>query len=151
MPLNDSDVLILMPILKKIPLFSGLDENIHRDIIERIVLMYYPASYDLFKEGDAGDALYLIKNGSVEIFHAPKNEDEEPKIVATINDGGFFGEMALVTDEPRNASAKTLIDSEIFILSKEDFKRLLESNQTLAEQISVTVVKRTDENLNNKK
>lgn len=150
MPINEADLKILLPIVNKIPLFQGLNEKEHRDILERIILMYYPKDYELFSEGEMGDALYIIKTGAVEIFHPAINEDEEAKKVAQINDNGFFGEMALVTEEKRNASAKTILDSEIFILSRDDFKKLLDSNQTLAEQISATVVKRTDENFTNK-
>jgi CRP-like cAMP-binding protein len=150
MPINESDIKILLPILNKIPLFQGLNEKEHRDILERIILMYYPKNYELFSEGEQGDALYIIKNGSVQIFHPVKSEDEDTRNVAVINDNGFFGEMALVTEEKRNASAKTLLDSEIFILSRDDFKKLLDSNSTLAEQISAAVVKRTDDNFTNK-
>lgn len=150
MALNEADIKILLPIIHKIPLFQGLTEEFHRDILERIILMYYPKDYELFAEGEQGDALYIIKNGSVQIFHAPISAEEEQKKVAVINDHGFFGEMALVRDEKRNASAKTLLDSEIFILSKDDFKKLISTNQVLAEQISMAVVKRTDENLSNK-
>ncbi len=150
MPINDADIKILLPILHKIPLFQGLDEQNHKEILERIILMYYPKDYELFAEGEQGDALYIIKNGSVEIFHPPISKEEELKRVAVINDNGFFGEMALVNNEKRNASAKTLLDSEIFILSKDDFKNLLSSNHALAEQISLAVVKRTDDNLSKK-
>ena len=146
MSMQESDVNILLPILKKIPLFSSLDETLHREIIGRIVLMYYPADYELFSENEEGDALYLIKNGSILVFHPPKTEEEMPMKVAEINDGGFFGEMALISDQPRNASAKTIMDSEIFILSKSDFKNLLSSNSALAEQISATVIARANEN-----
>ncbi|MFH1283969.1 MAG: cyclic nucleotide-binding domain-containing protein [Candidatus Peregrinibacteria bacterium] len=139
------DVSAILAILKKIPLFKDLDENSHREIIQKIVLMYYPANYMLFKEGDEGDALYIVKKGMVEIFHSAP-EGELPKTVAQINADGFFGEMALVSDEHRNASAKTLADSEIFILSKDDFKKLLATNTTLAEQISATMVSRINEN-----
>ena len=145
-----SDIDILLPILRKIPLFSTLDENLHREIIKHIVLMYYPGDYELFSEGEDGDALYIIKNGSVKIFHQAPEEGDLPIKIAEINDGGFFGEMALISDLPRNASAIATIDSEIFILSKDDFKALLESNIALAEQISATVVERTNDNLNAK-
>ena len=120
------DVSVVLPILKQIPLFAGLEEDLHREIINHIILMYYPAEYSLFKEGDAGDALYIVKTGQIEIFHEHKEEGDLPKKVADISTGGFFGEMALVSDQPRNASAKTLSDSEVFILSKDDFKNLLQ-------------------------
>lgn len=140
------DVSVLLPILKQIPLFASLNEEQHKEIIQRIVMMYYPANYTLFKEGDEGDALYIVKNGSVEIFHPEKEAGEGAKTVATISTGGFFGEMALVSEQPRNASAKANVDSEIFILSKDDFKQLLDTNTALAEQISATMVARLKEN-----
>ncbi|MFH1533955.1 MAG: cyclic nucleotide-binding domain-containing protein [Nitrospirota bacterium] len=146
---NNADASILLPVLRKIPLFSNLDESLHREIIQHIVLMYYPANYVIFKENDGGDALYIIKKGTIQIYKEPKEEGDLPGNVAEITDGGFFGEMALVSDQPRNASSKTLTESEVFILSKDDFKKLLDSNPTLAEQISAAVVDRTNENLSN--
>ena len=137
---------MLLPILRQIPLFASLDESLHKEIIEHIVLMYYPANYVLFNEGDQGDALYIIKKGQVEIFHNPKEEGDLPTKVAEIADGGFFGEMALVSEIPRNASAKALTDCEVFILSKDDFSKLLDSDAKLAEQVSATVVDRLKQN-----
>jgi len=143
---ENEDNSLIMKILKQIPLFSELDENLHREIIKHIVLMYYPANYTIFSEGDDGDALHIIKKGRVEIFHPAKDEDGEDEKVSEIGGGGFFGEMALVSDLPRNASAKTLDESEIFILSKTDFSNLLNSNSSLAEQVSATVISRLNEN-----
>lgn len=145
------DTAILLPILKQIPLFSNLDENLHREIIRHIILMYYPKEYVIFKEKDEGDALYIIKKGKTEIYHDPKEEGDLPIKVAEISTGGFFGEMALVSNLPRNASARTLEESEVFILSKDDFKKLLDTNTTLAEQISATMVARLNENDKNQK
>lgn len=143
---SKADVSLLLPILKKIPLFSTLNEDEHREIIEQIVLMYYPENYIVFNEGDEGDALYIIKKGAVEVFHPPKEEGDLPKIIAEIPSNGFFGEMALVSDLPRNASIKTTQESEIFILKKEDFNKLLDSNTRLAEQISAAVITRIKDN-----
>ncbi len=140
------NISVLVPILKKIPIFASLDENLHKEMIQHIVLMYYPSEYTMFKQGDDGDALYIVKQGQIEIYKEPETEADLPKSLSIITDGGFFGEMALISDMPRNASAKALVDSEIFILSKADFKKLLDTNTTLAEQISATVVSRTKEN-----
>ncbi len=143
---NNVDASILLPILKTIPLFENLEETLHREIIQHIVLMYYPAEYTVFKEGDEGDALYIVKKGAVQVFHPPKEEGDLPKKVAEITEGGVFGEMALISDVPRSASVKTLAESEIFILSKQDFKNLLDTNTRLAEQISATVIARMKAN-----
>lgn len=150
--MNNSNVdsSILLPILKKIPLFEELDPTLHHEIIQRIVLMYYPTNYVFFKEGDQGDALYIIKRGQVQIYKEPREAGDLPKNLAEIGDNGFFGEMALVSEVPRNASAKSLTEAEVFILSKDDFKKLLDSNTKLAEQISATVISRLKENDQNK-
>lgn len=145
------DTAILLPILKQIPLFSNLDENLHREIIRHIILMYYPKEYVIFKEKDEGDALYIIKKGKIEIYHDPKEEGDLPVKIAEISTGGFFGEMALVSNLPRNASVRALEESEVFILSKDDFKKLLDTNTALAEQISATMVARLNENDKNQK
>ncbi|MEK7085720.1 MAG: cyclic nucleotide-binding domain-containing protein [Patescibacteria group bacterium] len=146
--MNNSNVdsSIILPVLKQIPLFSGLDETAHKEIITRIVMMYYPANYQLFNEGAEGDALYIVKKGQIQIYHEPKEEGDLPQKVAVISDNGFFGEMALISDQPRNASAKAITDCEVFILSKEDFKKLLENNTVLAEQISAAVIDRIKQN-----
>ena len=140
------DSSMLIPILKQIPLFATLDENAHKEIVAHIVLMYYPNNYQLFKEGDEGDALYIVKKGQVSIYHEPKEAGDLPKQVADIGDKGYFGEMALVSDQPRNAAAKTISETEMFILSKIDFKKLLETNTSIAEQISATMVDRIKQN-----
>ncbi len=151
MPNKNVDVGLLLPILRRVPLFSTLEEELHREIIEHIVLMYYPPKYTLFNEGDDGDALYIVKSGEVEIFHPPEEEGDFPKKVATIGEGSFFGEMALVSDAPRNASAVTTKESEIFLLNKDDFNNLVNNNSHLAEQISTAVVSRLKQNDQNKK
>lgn len=146
MPNSNVDVSMLLPILKKIPLFADLNEEQHKDIIQHIVLMYYPQSYTIFKEGDAGDALYILKSGQVSVIKEPKEEGDLAQKIAEINTGGFFGEMALVSDVPRNATVKATMDSEVFILNKDDFNKLLSENTVLAQQISATVIARLNQN-----
>ena len=63
------------------------------------------ASEMIFREGDVGDALYVITSGRVQIYY---EDPEQPVIIANLGAGEFFGEMALVDDQPRNASAVTL-------------------------------------------
>lgn len=118
----------ILPILKNIPLFKNLDPSIHEEIIKHITLQYYPANYQLFTEGDIGMKMYIIKRGSVRIY---KGEQE----VALMQENSFFGEMALVSDQPRTASANTTEESEIFVLDKNDFDLLLAKNPTAEKAI----------------
>jgi len=143
---STADVSILLPILKNIALFQTLNDAQHHEIIAKITLMYYPANYKLIQENEEGNALYIIKNGQVEIFKESNSEDSEKTVLATLHQHDFFGEMSLISEVPRNASAKTLVESEIFILNKQEFKDLLNSNAVMAAEISEKVISRLKEN-----
>ena len=118
----------ILPILQNIPLFKNLDSSLHQEIIKDITLQYYPANYQLFNEGDIGTKMYIIKRGSVRIY---KGSEE----VAMLGEKSFFGEMALISDQPRTASAKTVEESEVFVLEKHDFDLLLSKNPTAEKAI----------------
>ncbi len=83
--------------------------------------------------------MYIIKRGTVEVLR-------QNAIVAEISDNGFFGEMALVSEEPRNATIQTKTDVEALTLSKEDFKHLLATNSNIATMVSYEVIKRINAN-----
>jgi CRP-like cAMP-binding protein len=130
---------LILNILKSVPLFAGLSEEHHETIIQHITLQYYPVQHKLFEQGVLGSAMYIIKSGKVRIF----NEGGD---LATLGAGDFFGEMALIEDQARNASAQTLSECEIFLLKKEDFKRLIQNTPDLAQKVQMAYTKRKSEN-----
>lgn len=135
----------IVPILQRIPIFHELNEQDHKDIIAHIVLNYYPAGHVFFKQGDDGDkGMLIIKHGMVKISRS--NKDEGDKEVAVLSDNDFFGEMALVTSEARNATATAITDCEVFELSKDDFVKLMETNGNLAQKISTEFLNREKQN-----
>lgn len=67
--------------------------------------------------------------------------------VANLSDNDFFGEMAILSEKPRNATAKTMEDCEVFVLKKEDFIKLVASNPNMASRISSEFLKRMKINL----
>lgn len=146
MPISNEDISAITRILKQLELFKGLNEADHAEIIKRITLEYYPKSHPLFHEGDAGDSFYIIKRGMVRIFHegGAENVDKE---TAMLGDGDFFGEMALMSDKPRNASAATVEESEVFKLKKDDFIQLVSSDPNMASRISGEFLKRLKANM----
>ncbi len=139
----------ILPILKKIPLLADLNEDDHKEIIKHIEMQYYPAHQLLFKENDPGDAVYIIKRGVVRIFH-PGVDPTEEKEVAMLGDDDVFGEMAIISEKPRNASAQTMEESEIFVLKKDDFIQLVSTNPNMASRISSEFLKRFKINLQGK-
>ncbi len=127
----------MIQILKNIPFFSQLPDADLQAIIEKIQMQYFPADHVIFNAGDPGDLMYIIKRGKVQVIR-------NNTILAVLSNNQFFGEMALVSDEPRNASVKTVTDLEVLTLRKEDFKRLLSTNPSIASIVSYEVVKRAN-------
>ena len=134
----------ILPILKKIPIFADLTEEEHKEIINNIALNYFPAGYTLFHEGDHDGSMYIIKHGMVKISR--KNTAKVDAEVAVLSDNDFLGEMALVLNEPRNATATAITDCEVFELKKADFLKLMESSPTMANKISTEFQGRVKKN-----
>lgn len=125
--MNDYNTII--PLLQNVPLFKELNEEDHKEIIDNISMMYYPAGYTIFSKGDQPDALYIIKNGQVRVF-------DEHGDIALLEPYHFFGEMALFDNVPRNASVETLEETEVVILKKEEFFKLVDSNENISRELS---------------
>lgn len=84
----------------------------------------------IFKEGEAGELAYLIKSGEVKITKL--DGQERPMTIATLKKGNIIGEMALIDDAPRAASAVSLDQTEVMVITKEEFqKRLANSDQVI--------------------
>jgi len=127
----------MIQILKNIPFFQELSDEDLNKIAANVQMDYFPAGHIIFNQGDAGEKMYVIKRGEVQVIRGKK-------ILANLKDNSFFGEMALVSDEPRNATIKTVTDVEVLTLAKDDFKNLLENNASIASIVSYEVVKRAN-------
>jgi CRP-like cAMP-binding protein len=84
----------------------------------------------VFKEGDIGDAFYLIVTGSVRISTLVPGVGEEALTI--LGEGEYFGEMALIDDAPRSASAIANDDGMLLHIGKDDFRKLLEQQTDIA-------------------
>ncbi len=84
----------------------------------------------IFSAGDAGDGFYLVDAGRVQISAVVGNG--ESRVLATIGAGDFFGEMAVLDDAPRSATARAEEDTEAFFLSRDEFLRLIERRPQFA-------------------
>jgi len=79
----------------------------------------------LFREGDKGDRMYLIKSGKIRIV---KEMDEMEKTLAVLNEGAFFGEMSVLDNRPRSASAIAETDTELIIVDRDALLRKVNEN-----------------------
>lgn len=106
-----------------VPLFSGLPEQDLQTIVSHTVTKRYLKHTVVINEGDDSDSLYVILSGRVKIYLS----DEEGKEVILNNQGpgDYFGELALIDEEPRSASVMTTEDCKLCIMNKKDFEDCL--------------------------
>jgi CRP-like cAMP-binding protein len=83
----------------------------------------------LFREGDRGEEMYILQSGKVKISKKIRGVE---KTLATLEKGEFFGEMAILNDKPRSASAETIEDSDMLVIDRKTFETLLRSNVEIA-------------------
>ena len=117
--------------LRKVGLFASFGHAELKAILPYMLMLEYPAAFDICTEGDQGDALYLIYKGKVVI--TKKGWD---KPVAALGDGNFIGEMALIFSQPRSATVTTTAPSVIFCLASIDFNRVLDLHPNLKKPLA---------------
>jgi CRP-like cAMP-binding protein len=116
--------------LRAIPLFSRVSEADLEEIAAHLIERRFPKHTTVVEEGLAGDYMYVIRQGRVKVTKA--SEDGREKIMQFMETGDFFGEMALLSNDPRSASVKTLEPSVLLALSRRDFIEQLRQSPDLA-------------------
>ena len=111
--------------LKKLYLFEGLSDRAMFKIMGIMYAKEYPANEIIFSEKDIGRAVFIIKSGEVEITKSSKDTNKNI-VLSKLSAGDFFGEMALLEEEPRSATARTTKNSELLFMYKVRFDALLE-------------------------
>jgi CRP/FNR family cyclic AMP-dependent transcriptional regulator len=137
------------PSLKSIPLFSGLPEK-ELSALEKVsTSRHYKRNVIVVSQGDEANSFYLIISGSVRVYIS--DEDGREVTLNTLSAGDAFGELALLSDQPRSASVATLEESHLLTIAKVDFldcmerfpqitrgiiKALIERVQALTDEVS---------------
>jgi CRP-like cAMP-binding protein len=126
-------------ILAQIDLFSGLP-TVHLKRVANIGLeTEYKRGKKMFEEGDAGDKFYLILDGSVRISRIVPGMGEEA--LAVLRAGNYFGEMSLIEDAPRSATALAHEKCRLFEVKRRDLEDLLFVDRDLAYEFLWNVVR----------
>jgi cAMP-dependent protein kinase regulator len=122
------------------PLFSSLTTDERRQVMERFHLRQVPEGTTLFKEGDPPTSFFMVRNGGVEIF----TQDGHGKKVrlALLQTGNIFGEIGVLFDQPRMASAKTTQSTKLLEITREDFKACLLQIPDLQKKLKAVSLKR---------
>jgi CRP-like cAMP-binding protein len=127
-------------------LLAGVDllQSLTASGVERLALtsklMMFAQGEKLCRQDEAGESLYIIRSGSVGVWVAGPDGNSLP--VAHLGAGAFFGEMSLLTGEPRSATVTAEGDVEVVCISKSDFAGLLQMDADLAGKLAATLESR---------
>jgi CRP-like cAMP-binding protein/CheY-like chemotaxis protein len=113
-------------ILKQVPFFRSLGRDSIDFITERLKFKQFKSNSTICKVGDPGDKMYIVLSGKVAVTAA------NGEVLAYIASGNYFGEMSLLTGEPRSATIMTVEDTETFVLEKEDFDVILDKYPSIS-------------------
>jgi len=86
----------------------------------------------IIRQGEPGENFYLVRQGEVEVI---KDDGMQKRVVATLGEGSCFGEEALLTGNPRNATIQATKDSLLYVLGEADFKRAVAASESLREEL----------------
>ena len=122
------DALRICEFLRPIDLFKALTPQQLTDVAEHMQKRHFAAGETIIREGESGEEFFLISDGEVEVIRA----DHE---VARLGPGDFFGEVALISGEPRNATVVAEGGVDAYALGKTDFQTALATSQSFRDQL----------------
>lgn len=123
-------------LIKNVHIFHGLPHNCLKQIATKLEQVdFTPGSY-IIKEGDIGAEMYIIAHGEVEILN------QKNLVIAKLQEGQFFGEIALMQDTIRNANVKTSVYCDLYTLNKEAFTEIIFQYPALGDKFKKIYSKR---------
>ena len=123
---------VICEFLKDFPLFADLTPTTLAEIADQMMVHEAAEGEKVIRQGDPGDLFYLIRSGSVDVIINDGTKDNK---VAELKQGQYFGEAALITDEPRNATVVAREPCVFYALGKDDFRAVLETSATFEEEL----------------
>jgi CRP/FNR family transcriptional regulator, cyclic AMP receptor protein len=131
--------------LKSLPLFKELTPAEVNNMAPLFFEKSYSQNSTLFVEGMTGEILYVIKKGSVHI--SKKGAGSQDILLATLKEGEFLGEMSLIDNRPRTATAKVAEESVLLVMTKKAFNTLLEKYPDIALKVVLVFLRIANERL----
>lgn len=138
---------VAVELLSQLHFFGDLDGGALAELAAAATQQHFGSGEVLVREGDHGDSLFVIEHGRVRVAKTASGVDTGDVTLATLGQGGFFGEMSLLTGEPRSATVTSDGGCEVLVIGKQALAPLLERDPELAEQLSAAVSGRQAETL----
>jgi uncharacterized membrane protein len=128
--------------LRSVPLFASLDSKATARLGQYLTIDDYPRSAVIFRNGDPGDAMYIIDLGKVRI--SVTDADGHVVTLAELGSGDFFGEMSMLDLDSRGRSANATViqDARLAKLTRDDFLSFMESDPRIALELLTALTQR---------
>lgn len=111
------------------------------DALARKYGRLFPAGTTLFEQGDEGREMYVISSGKIEIS---RHADDKEMVLAVLGPGDFFGEMAIINNQPRSATARVLEDAQVLVIDARTFEGMIRANAEVAVRMIRRLAARLD-------
>jgi len=128
-------------VLRPLSLFASLDDDQIHELADAAEWHLYLAGERLVRQGDPGGSLFVINSGTVHL--TKQNESGQAIPVGELSVGEFFGEMSLLTGEPRLVSVTAQTNTEVVVVHKAELAALLTHNAEIVEALSMALVARS--------
>jgi CRP/FNR family cyclic AMP-dependent transcriptional regulator len=126
--------------LKQVPFFANLSQDEATSLAEKLVPRSYRTGQIIFHLGDPGGLLYIIQKGKVKISQS--SPDGHEALLAILGSGDFFGELALLDDSPRSATAEAIEYTDTLTLHRDEFIHFMTANPAFSYHVMRTLAKR---------
>jgi small-conductance mechanosensitive channel len=137
--LPETDHGALIERLSAVDIFAPLTAEETTELAKASVRHVFAPGEIVIRAGDQGSSMFVVHNGRVQV---QVSENGRPRTVAVLNQGDFFGEMALFTGEPRTANVVALEETEVLEIGHDAMKGLFDTNPDLVESLSHIIAER---------
>jgi CRP-like cAMP-binding protein len=133
--------------LRRIDIFAVLDEQELLALAEHSEVLLYSAGEVLARQGQPGDTFFVIRSGRVRVDVDDGHVNGRAAVTVNhLGPGDFFGELALLTGEPRGATVVAEVDTETLVVDRSDLAPLLQQNHELPERLGAVLARRLEMN-----
>jgi putative ABC transport system ATP-binding protein len=125
--------------LRKTEFFTDLTPRTLTDLAHNIEIRTYAAGTRIVEQGDEGREFFMIRDGRVDVLKSTDGSDE---VITQLSTGNFFGEVALIKDQPRNASIVATEDTTCYVLDRQEFRAVIDSSDSFESEVRKALFER---------
>ncbi len=133
---HELQIFMNMRLVRGLPIFKNCSTQCLKEVASSLEQKYFGPGHTIINIGEIGEEMFIIGHGIVEVILKDGNS------VATLHEGQFFGEAALLRETKRNANVRAHSYCDLYRLSKEDFLRIIESHPELKDNMESATFKR---------